>query len=384
MEIIVCLVFTIGLCFYIVYSVSRVICIHAALAAIWALDVLYENSKPVFLLIFDIFAHFNGVSLWWVILGIPGGFIGLWMVFLCISCCCRQDMDERRYRGSEYTYPVPSHGDRTINERTHMMPSYEYRPLVETPQRIIPSPSPYVSRSPIGTAPRVLPTLPSTSSHVAVDPRLSRYTTPVYPSPAVTDRRALRPLDAYPTSGSSMTVAGRQLMYVAWDRTEPAYHIPAHIPRPEVDGMLLHAYVTAEVDDRYLYDQQMKTDSASYSTTRTVVGSFKCYGCPRKKDRPEEPRTWTSAGICVEIWMSSTGRQYRTRLNSQTCIRCHTLVEPDVIEDDYVTKVVRVLDGWTGQHSVVKPLQKYPSTGPHKTDKCNACRKGICPLKATM
>ncbi|KAF9102127.1 hypothetical protein BGX29_004942, partial [Mortierella sp. GBA35] len=51
--------------------------------------------------------------------------------------------------------------------------------------------------------------------------------------------------------------------------------------------------------------------------------------------------------------------------------------------DDYVTKVVRVLDGWTGQHSVVKQLQHYRSTGPHKTGKCHACRKGICHQKPT-
>ncbi|KAG0366277.1 hypothetical protein BGX24_003772, partial [Mortierella sp. AD032] len=56
-------------------------------------------------------------------------------------------------------------------------------------------------------------------------------------------------------------------------------------------------------------------------------------------------------------------------------------VEPDVIKEDYVPVVVEVLDRWTGQTSVVKPRPKYFKTGPHRTDKCIACLKGICSLK---
>ncbi|KAF9904332.1 hypothetical protein EC991_002838 [Linnemannia zychae] len=55
--------------------------------------------------------------------------------------------------------------------------------------------------------------------------------------------------------------------------------------------------------------------------------------------------------------------------------------QPDVDKDDYVTAVVKVLDQWTGQNSDVKPRQKSLKTGPHQTDKCNACLKGVCPLK---
>jgi hypothetical protein len=77
----------------------------------------------------------------------------------------------------------------------------------------------------------------------------------------------------------------------------------------------------------------------------------------------------------------STGSRYRTRLHSQKCNRCHKVVEPELDKDDYVTKVVRVLDGWTGQHSMVKPLQSFIPTGPHQSDKCNACIKGICHQK---
>ncbi|KAG0325806.1 hypothetical protein BG000_001666 [Podila horticola] len=63
------------------------------------------------------------------------------------------------------------------------------------------------------------------------------------------------------------------------------------------------------------------------------------------------------------------------------CDHCDIFVEPDVDKDDYVTKVVMALDSWTGQRSPVKPLQHYTSTGPHKTQKCHACRKGICHQK---
>ncbi|KAF9178443.1 hypothetical protein BGZ51_007669, partial [Haplosporangium sp. Z 767] len=279
------------------------------------------------------------------------------------------DMDEKRYRGSEYTYSVP----RTINERTHLQPFYVFRPPAETPQRVVPSQFSYIYQSPIDTSPRVLPTRPSTSFDAAVDPRLTRYTTPIDLFPAVVDTRR-------PTSESLTTVAERQLIHVAW---KPAHKIPAHIPRQEVDGMFLHASVIEEVDDRYLYDQQIKTDSALFSATRSVVGVFKCYNCKRKKHRPEEPRIWTSNAICVEIWMSPTDHRYRTQLNSQMCKLCHKFVEPDVFKDDYVTKVVKVLDGWTGQCSRVKPLQHYPPTGPHMTDKCYACWKGICHQKPT-
>ncbi|KAK3811498.1 MAG: hypothetical protein JOS17DRAFT_796128 [Linnemannia elongata] len=38
------------------------------------------------------------------------------------------------------------------------------------------------------------------------------------------------------------------------------------------------------------------------------------------------------------------------------------VVEPEVIKDDYVTVVVKVLDRWTGQQSTVKPRQKYASS----------------------
>ncbi|KAF9209102.1 hypothetical protein BGZ59_010286, partial [Podila verticillata] len=65
------------------------------------------------------------------------------------------------------------------------------------------------------------------------------------------------------------------------------------------------------------------------------------------------------------------------------CKHCDIFVEPEADKDNYVTKVVKVLDGWTGQRSEVKPLQNFPSTGPHQTDKCHACLKGICHQKPT-
>ncbi|KAF9086806.1 hypothetical protein BGX27_003097 [Mortierella sp. AM989] len=263
-------------------------------------------------------------------------------------------------------YKRPYHGDGTIGERTHILPYHANRPPAETPQKIVPSRSPYMLQMPIDTSPRVLPPQPSTSFREVVGSRPLPTTMPTFPYPAVVDTR--RPLYMDTTAGSLMTTAERQTVRVAQDNTRPARRTPGIIPRPEIDGMLLHALVKEEIGDWYTYDQQIKTDSAPHSAIRSVTGFFKCYGCERE---------WNSNGICVEIWMSSTGHQYRTRLSSQTCNNCNIFVEPDVFKDNYVTKVVKVLDGWTGQRSMVKPLQYYPSTGPHKASKCHACRNGI-------
>ncbi|KAK5805701.1 hypothetical protein F5H01DRAFT_75700 [Linnemannia elongata] len=380
MWVIASFVFAASLCFHFAgYSVWWFLGIPAASAAMWALHTLYEKSKVVFFLfIFDTFAYFDGVSLWWV-LSIPAGFAALCIVLVCILICRHQDMDGRRYPESKYASSVPSHRHRTVNERTHLLPSYISRTSAETPQRIAPSQSSYIFQPSIDTSPGVLPTLSSTLCGGAVGPGLPRYTAPAYPSPAVVDTS--RPLYANSTSGSSTIVAGRQLEPVVRNSTQPARKIPAHTPPSEIDGMPLHASVTAQVDDRYPYDRQIKTDSVPYSTTRSVVGVFKCYRCERKKDRPNDPREWTSVGIAVQIWMSSTGHRYRTQLNSQRCKHCHIFGELEVDKDDYVTKVVRVLDGWTRQRSVVKPLQNYPPTGPHRTDLCHACQRGVCHQK---
>ncbi|KAK3839016.1 MAG: hypothetical protein J3R72DRAFT_423038 [Linnemannia gamsii] len=223
------------------------------------------------------------------------------------------------------------------------------------------------------------------------DPRPPRNVTPYIPPPAVNTRRTLH---SNPTSAS---------VTAARNRTQPAHDIPAHdvparhiplrhirapIPAPvaqhEIDGLLLHRAVTAEVDDRYLYDQQINTDRKSHSK-RVVAGLFKCYRCKPSKHQPEEPRTWLSYAICVEIWMSpSRDARYRTRLYSQMCANCNTIVEPEVFEDDYAIVVVKVLDHWTGQQSTVKKRQKYGKTGPHQTDKCTACQKGICPRRPKL
>lgn len=146
----------------------------------------------------------------------------------------------------------------------------------------------------------------------------------------------------------------------------------------EIDGDRLHGTLADVTRDQYTYDEQIKEDT--WSTARSVFGVFKCYNCI---DRYYQPRTWSSSGICAEIWMSSDGHRYRTSLHFQQCSRCNTFVEPDVDIDDYVTKVVRILDRWTGQHwnSWVKPVQHRPLTGPHKTDKCHGCIKGVCPQR---
>lgn len=369
MRTITCIVFSASL-YLAGYSVSWVLGFPAA---IWALCALYEILKPIFVLL--TIAYFYGVSLWWI-MGTLTGCVALWMLFLCNTLRPHQDMGERPYHGCEYTYVAPSHRHRIINERTRLPPSYISRPSAETPQKIVPSKSSYISRSPVDTTSRVLPMQPSISVGVLVDSRLPRCTMPIYPSPSVVDIPY-----GNPTSGSLMTMADRQPVCIAGSSTQPARKIPASTPRTQVDGNFLHASVTAEVDDRYLYDDQIATNSSLHSTTQSVAGIFKCYNCKGKKSHPEEPREWASNGICVEIWISPTGHRYRTRLNSQMCNRCHKFVEPYVFKDDYVTKVVRVLDDWTGLCSVVKPLQNYPSTGPHQTDKCYACIKGICHLK---
>ncbi|KAF9577911.1 hypothetical protein BGW38_006590, partial [Lunasporangiospora selenospora] len=227
--------------------------------------------------------------------------------------------------------------------------------------------------STFGAAPKVSHTQPSASLRVAAEPRILRYTTSNYPSPA-TDTR--RPLNTNPTLGSLSVVPKRQPARTAQTKPRPASKVLKHIPLSEIDGILLHESVTEEIGSLYPYDQKIKTDDAPYSTVLSVAGVFKCYNCKRKKDQPEEPRIWTSNGICVEIWMSSPGHRYRTRLNSQECMRCRNYVEPEPDNDDYVTKVVRVLDRWTGQRSVVKPLRHHPPTGPHKTEMCYGCRKG--------
>lgn len=389
------------ICLYIVdYSLWWALAVPAAALVTWLLYEIYQGKKLVpslIMLVLDIFAYFCGVSLWWV-LGIPVGFLVLGLLYLGICSRNQQDRNERHPRGSTQTYSVPSYRGRTVDERARLLPSYSRLPT-ETPSRIASSQSSYISRSSLNGTPSVLRTAPDASFRVivdpgllrystptvAVDPRLLRYTSPTIPSPVAFDTR--RTLPSNLTSASLMAAAERQLVLVqpARNSTQLARNIPPPIPAPvarqEIDGSFLHEAVAAEVDDRYPYDQQIKTKRTPRSITGLVKGYFRCYNCKPKKHQPMGPRTWNSNAICVEIWMSSSGHRYRTRLHSQMCANCNTVVEPEVIKDDYVTMVVKVLDRWTGQTSMVKPRQKYFKTGPHRTDKCNACLKAICPLK---
>ncbi|KAK3846614.1 MAG: hypothetical protein J3R72DRAFT_433140 [Linnemannia gamsii] len=145
-------------------------------------------------------------------------------------------------------------------------------------------------------------------------------------------------------------------------------------------GLFLHKKVAAVIVDRYQYDQKLNVKGNPYIAV-LVTGFFKCYNCKPKKHQPKKLRIWRSDAICVEIWMLSSGHEYRTRLHFQICEDCNTFVKPEVIEDDYVTMVVTELDRWTGQSSEVKPRQKYFKTGLHRKAKCGACLKGVCPLK---
>ncbi|GJJ67815.1 hypothetical protein EMPS_00161 [Entomortierella parvispora] len=97
-----------------------------------------------------------------------------------------------------------------------------------------------------------------------------------------------------------------------------------------------HQAVLGQIGHRYQYDAQMSL--AMFSATRSVFGVFKCYKC---KNFYHDPRVWSSSVICVQIWISHAG-QYRTRLYSQQCLRCHTYVMPEPDKDDYVTKVVQL------------------------------------------
>ncbi|KAK3846631.1 MAG: hypothetical protein J3R72DRAFT_223914 [Linnemannia gamsii] len=341
-----------------------------------------KSFSSFIMLLLDIFAYFYDVSLWWV-LGIPVGFVALGLVYYAIINCHQQDRNERHHRGSAHTYSVPSHRGRTVDERTSLLPSYPRLPT-ETPSRVA-SQSSSVSRSSFDCTPSVLRTAPGSSLRVNVDPWLLRYTLPTIPSPVVVNTRSI--LHPNPTSASLVAATERRLVLLqaARNSTRSARNIPALVPAPiarqEIDGLFLHEAVAAEVDERYPYDQQIKTENNPHSKIGLVKGYFKCYKCKAKKHQLKGPRTWDSNAICVEVWMSSSGRRYRTRLHSQMCANCNTVVEPEVIKDDYVTMVVKVLDRWTGQTSVVKPRQKSLKTGPHKTDKCNACLKGICPIK---
>ncbi|KAK3846628.1 MAG: hypothetical protein J3R72DRAFT_417412 [Linnemannia gamsii] len=365
------------------YSLLWAYIIPAPALVIWVLYEIYQKKSKVvfsaFLLMLGVFACFCGVSPW--ILGIPIGSIVLWIAVY--SDLLPQDRNERHNRATAHTYSVPSYQGRPIDERASLLPAYSRLPT-ETPSRVASSQSSYTSRSSFGDTPRVLHTAPDSSFRVivdpgflrystptvAVDPRLqhytTQYTTPTVPSPAVVETR--HTFHSNRTSSSFMIAAERKL------------DISATVARQEIDGLYLHAALSAEVDDRYSYDQQIETDTNPYSAKRTVKGYFKCYSC-KQKHLPGEPRTWMSNGICVEIWMSSSGRRYRTRLHSQMCANCNRAVEPDVIKEDYVPVVVEVLDRWTGQTSVVKPRPKYFKTGPHRTDKCSACLRGVCPAK---
>ncbi|KAK5797106.1 hypothetical protein F5H01DRAFT_359176 [Linnemannia elongata] len=392
---------TTAICLYIVdYSLWWAFAVPAAALVTWLLYEIYQGKKLVpslVMLVLDIFAYFCGVSLWWV-LGIPVGFLVLGFLYLCICSRHQRDKNERYRRGSVHTYSVPSYRGRTVDERTSLLPSYSRLPT-GSPSRNASSQSSFISRSSLNSTPSVSRTAPDTlyrvivdpgllrysTPTVAVDPRLLRYTLPTIPSPVAFDTR--RKLPSNLTSASLMAAAERQLVLVQPSRnsTQLARNIPPPIPAPvarqEIDGSFLHEAVEATVDDRYPYDQQIPTKRNPRSKTGLVKGYFRCYNCKPKKYQPKGPRTWASNAICVELWMSSSGHRYRTRLHSQMCANCNTVVEPEVSKDDYVTMVVKSLDRWTGQTSVVKPRQKYFKTGPHRTDKCNACLTGICPLK---
>ncbi|KAF9119270.1 hypothetical protein BGW39_000429 [Mortierella sp. 14UC] len=226
------------------------------------------------------------------------------------------------------------------------------------------------------TASKVMPAQPNISVRKAVNPKIFQHNSPTYPSPAVSVTGGSH--SAGPTSKTLTTVARKARR----NKTQPARKIPVYTFREEVDGLYLHASVTGEIGGRYPYDQYIKTDGELRTTAVTVAGIFKCYNkyCKRKEKDEVVPRVWDSYGICVKIWMSSSDHGYRTILHFQQCNKCRKYIKPEVEKDDYVTKIVTVMDRWTKQKSDVKPRKFYPPTGPHQSDKCSACQKGVCPL----
>ncbi|KAG0292539.1 hypothetical protein BGZ96_004022 [Linnemannia gamsii] len=142
-------------------------------------------------------------------------------------------------------------------------------------------------------------------------------------------------------------------------------------PGKEFEGSYLHAVVARESDDRYKYDQNLTKPTSGRSRSKNIVGHFLCNSCTPAYE-------WESGIICTELFLGSNDR-YRTILHAQQCRRCKAFVKPDVDEENYVKRVVRALDLWTGRREPQKQLfDESKATGRHDDKLCHGCQIGVC------
>ncbi|KAF9536667.1 hypothetical protein EC957_010169 [Mortierella hygrophila] len=94
-------------------------------------------------------------------------------------------------------------------------------------------------------------------------------------------------------------------------------------------------------------------------TTYLILAAFIAAIYHYLVDNSVDPRPPRYATPTIPAPAADTRRTLHSNLTSASVTaarnNCDTVVEPEVIKDDYVTVVVKVLDRWTDQESTVKP-----------------------------
>ncbi|KAF3239587.1 hypothetical protein TWF217_001256 [Orbilia oligospora] len=114
------------------------------------------------------------------------------------------------------------------------------------------------------------------------------------------------------------------------------------------------------------------TDGTLYNETR-LIGSLKCSSCGKG---------WTTGKVATAIrgYEQQNGQLgYSAEVFNQRCAECNSLGHLTLDVDTYVERVARRLLIWKGEFSP-EPQTGGQFTLPHRSDLCEGCAVGRCPL----
>ncbi|KAK3826157.1 MAG: zinc-binding domain-containing protein [Benniella sp.] len=137
----------------------------------------------------------------------------------------------------------------------------------------------------------------------------------------------------------------------------------------ELDGEYLHSAVSAEASFNLVYNANLQRGEEQRATL-PMVGTFACTHCSSKG--------WHSGNVATQVWFEKSTDRYRTLINCQKCKKCNQYAEPVMDVHIYVERLLSKFYLWKGLRDPIIPPDDDKSTGPHDSERCRGCEKGVC------